>query len=42
MLALNMLAINWTGTKEIIVYVVVAIIVIGILIWLVARGRSRA
>lgn len=34
-----MLALNLTGTKEIIVYVVVIVVVIGAVIF--ARGRSR-
>jgi hypothetical protein len=36
-----MLAINPTGPKEIVVYVVVAIIVIAGVIWFVARGRAN-
>lgn len=36
-----MLALNLTGTKEIIVYVIVAIVIIGIAGWALMRGRSR-
>jgi hypothetical protein len=36
-----MLAINPTGPKEIVVYVVVAIIILAGIIWFVARGRAR-
>lgn len=41
--AANMLAINPTGPKEIIVYVVLGIIIVGALIWYaVSRGRTRS
>ena len=37
-----MLALNLGGTKAIIVYIVVAVVVIVAAGWLVFRGRSRA
>jgi len=36
-----MLALNLLGTKEIIVYVVVLILLLVIVGWAVVRGRSR-
>jgi len=36
-----MLAINFTGTKEIIVYVVVAIIIVAAIAWFATRGRAK-
>jgi len=36
-----MLALNLLGTKEIIVYVVVLIVLLVIVGWAVVRGRSR-
>jgi hypothetical protein len=37
-----MLAFNTFGTKEIIVYVIVIVIVLAIIGWYLMRGRSKA
>ena len=37
-----MLAFNVFGTKEIVVYVIVVVIVLAIIGWYLMRGRSRA
>ncbi len=37
-----MLAFSAFGTKEIVVYVIVVIVVLAIIGWLLMRGRSKA
>jgi hypothetical protein len=37
-----MLALNLLGTKEIIVYVIVLVIIVGVIGWYMLRGGSRA
>jgi hypothetical protein len=37
-----MLAFNVTGTKEIVVYVIVIVVVIALIAWYAMRGRSKA
>jgi hypothetical protein len=37
-----MLAFNAFGTKEIVVYVIVVIVVLAIIGWYLMRGRSKA
>jgi uncharacterized membrane protein YqiK len=37
-----MLAFNALGTKEIVVYVIVVVIVLAIIGWYLMRGRSKA
>jgi hypothetical protein len=38
----SMLAFNAFGTKEIVVYVIVVVIVLAIIGWYLMRGRSKA
>jgi hypothetical protein len=37
-----MLAFNAFGTKEIVVYVIVVVIVLALIAWYLMRGRSKA
>lgn len=37
-----MLAFNAFGTKEIVVYVIAVVIILGIIGWYMMRGRSKA
>jgi hypothetical protein len=37
-----MLAFNTFGTKEIVVYVIVVVVVLAIIGWYLMRGRSKA
>jgi hypothetical protein len=38
----SMLAFNVFGTKEIVVYVIVIVVVLALIAWYLMRGRSRA